>query len=375
MESLEEMRRELEQLRESWRKDHRELETLRDRSPATTIVLQRDRKLHRYTGGEGSAYCVDTWIEDAKSIIKSQALKGDEAVEFLLSHLDGAARNELRCWERRELKDPDMIFNIIKSSFGDKCTTSQLLRNYYERKQNNFESVAEYSRHLVELSRKLQISNPSQYTNCDQMLRDQFIENVKDSLLKWELRKIVANKTTASFLEVRNVAVRWDEEVQKRPNKDECVYVGSHVEQSNSAVNEKLQSLTDAVEQLTKQQQQMSEVLTEHHKLLIQLSESITVQTQPDKRPEFHCYECGEAGHMRRNCPVKRSRDDMRKLQWRSFKLQASTIHSPKMVEKLQFDNSIVGHSPTCIAMIGGIEVKCLVDTGSQVSTITVAFQ
>ena len=42
--------------------------------------------------------------------------------------------------------------------------------------------------------------------------KKKLVENVREPLLRWELRKGTESKPAASFIEVRHVAVRWSTE-------------------------------------------------------------------------------------------------------------------------------------------------------------------
>ena len=44
------------------------------------------------------------------------------------------------------------------------------------------------------------------------MLREQFVENVRDVLLRWELKRRIEADVSANFLALRKVAMLWSEE-------------------------------------------------------------------------------------------------------------------------------------------------------------------
>ena len=112
-----------------------ELQRMRDHAgqPAASVVIQRERKL-RHFSGSGDVSLVD-WLEEARACIVVQGLTGRAAANFAISYLEGAARMEMRCQPDEVRSDADQIFLALEEVFGEKSSTSQLLRAFYERRQ------------------------------------------------------------------------------------------------------------------------------------------------------------------------------------------------------------------------------------------------
>ena len=100
---MEELRLDFDEMRTQWQDDHDELQRLRAAPPAPTVVVQRERKLRRYSGMDEPA--LDEWIEEAQAIMSAQHLEGEAAASFVISYLDGAARSEIRCQPNDVRKD------------------------------------------------------------------------------------------------------------------------------------------------------------------------------------------------------------------------------------------------------------------------------
>ena len=83
------------------------------------------------------------------------------------------------------------------------------MRSFYERRQHDEENITEYSHELAAFIDRLESASSQQVTNHDGMLRDQLVENVREPLLRWELRKKTEAQPGTSFIEMRDVAVRW----------------------------------------------------------------------------------------------------------------------------------------------------------------------
>ena len=76
---MEDLRKQLEALQQRSQDDHRELEQLRAAQAAPTFVVQRERKLRRFSGTAEDPLLSD-WAKEARSCILAQKLSN-----FLLS--------------------------------------------------------------------------------------------------------------------------------------------------------------------------------------------------------------------------------------------------------------------------------------------------
>ena len=94
-------------------------------------------------------------------------------------------------------------------AFEERANASQLLRSFYESRQHEDETVTDYSHERAALVDRLESACLRHVANRDCMLRGQLVENVREPLLRWELRKRTESNPDASFIEVRDVAVRW----------------------------------------------------------------------------------------------------------------------------------------------------------------------
>ena len=117
---MEELRLEFDEMRTQWQDDHDELQRLRSAPPAPTVVVQRERKLRRYSGLDEPA--LEDWIDEARSCINTQRLEGEAAARFLISYLDGAARSEMRCQPSDVRRDANLIFAALEDVYGEKET-------------------------------------------------------------------------------------------------------------------------------------------------------------------------------------------------------------------------------------------------------------
>ena len=74
------------------------------------------------------------------------------------------------------------------------------------------ESITEYSHELPALIDRLEKVSPRHITNLDHMLRDQLVENVREPLLRWELK----NRQTCIRVLHLTTFVTWPSSGQRR---------------------------------------------------------------------------------------------------------------------------------------------------------------
>jgi len=77
-----------------------------------TVKVPRERKLRKFTGVRDD-HLIEDWILDAKRAISSQSEA--DAVDFLLCHLEGAAKEELQLWPDEEKNTPEAVFQVLRS--------------------------------------------------------------------------------------------------------------------------------------------------------------------------------------------------------------------------------------------------------------------
>ena len=127
-----------------------------------TVKVPRERKLQKFTGVRDD-HLIEDWILNAKRAISSQSEA--DAVDFLLYHLEGASKEELRRWPDEEKNTPEAIFQVLRSSFGEGLTSTQAMRKFSEWRQKEKESKQDYSHSLMVLLSRVERLNPGAVTD------------------------------------------------------------------------------------------------------------------------------------------------------------------------------------------------------------------
>jgi hypothetical protein len=136
-------------------------------------------------------------------------------VDFIISHLEGPAKEELRYCTASDKKTPGAVLKILKDVFGERSTLSELLsgsvssiNSSTERSSfcpENFcnflslgakmtfgptgESLQDYSHDLMNKLDKIHKKDPKAIKDRDVAIRNQFAENVRGPWLRRDLKK------------------------------------------------------------------------------------------------------------------------------------------------------------------------------------------
>ncbi|KAL0161382.1 hypothetical protein M9458_045107, partial [Cirrhinus mrigala] len=174
------------------------------------VFVPRDRKCPKFNGRSGIG--INEWIEEAQACIRARYLSVSDQAFFLFDHLEGEAREEIRYRSEVERRDPDKIFLALREVFGCSQSHVALQEAFFSRRQLEGESLLEFSLALMGLMEKVKQQFSGAVPNAPVLLRDQFVEHVADNALRRELKQLVRRQPTATLLEVRSEAIRWEQE-------------------------------------------------------------------------------------------------------------------------------------------------------------------
>ena len=243
-------------------------------------------------------------------MVDSQGLKGKAAGDFLLSSLEGPAKKEVRFADEAVRESPDAIFELLKKSFGERSTLAQLVSTLFSRKQNERESLRDFSHALLELADRINSVEADALPNRDKLLRDHFIEKLRDRQLRRDLAKCTRDDPSISFREIREEAFLLSpgEEAHVTSRVVEC--------DMNSQLSP-LQEVTQLLKGVAQQQQKQQEIMEQQQQQIqLLMNQSTSLQrpvqrTSPGQGPpqqKRKCYGCGSTDHLVRDCPEKRAK-------------------------------------------------------------------
>lgn len=267
------------------------------------VFVPRDRKCPMFRGKSGLG--LNEWLEEVQACMRARHLSASDQAFFLFDHLEGEAREELKYRSTAEREDPAKIISVLKELYGCSQSYVALQEAFFSRRQQEGETLHEFSLALMGLMASVKERAPSDMTNADVLLRDQFVEHVLDGALRRELKQFVRRQATATLLEVRGEAIRWEREglpggVRGRSHSVPSAFGLQYGVQSGSrGATTPPQGLELA---------EMREMLRLQQEQLHQLTQSISalqnshLRRPPSRRGPVICRRCQQPGHYASEC-------------------------------------------------------------------------
>lgn len=345
MADAQELKAELDRLRE-------EVGTL----SRVRVVSVKGKGLRKYDGTEG-AITFEEWKGEAKSCLNKQDLTGVEGVNFLLGHLEGTARDEIRYTRDADRNTPDKVFDILEDAFGIRQSATQLMDAFFAYRQGEKESIREYSHALMKLLGKVQKKDNARISDADVVLRDQFAEKVRDPHLRRELKKRVRQDSALTFKQIREEAYDWEEDDQV-PRKKATVHEVEGVMQEPEVVVEAARAKPAEPEWQQKmfammecQQQAFSKLADAMSTFSIQQRSAEAREVSAVSQGSFHreprvrrCFKCRGTDHLVKDCPEKRREANFGQSQ--TFQQRAPPAQNPKGQQSFQSKQPLNGAAP-----------------------------
>lgn len=267
------------------------------------IVVPRDRKCPMFRGRSGIGLI--EWLDEVQACMRARHLSVSDQAFFLFDHLEGEAREEIKHRPSTERGDPTKIIAALQELYGCYKSYVALQEAFFSRRQQEGETLQEFSLALMSLMASVKQSAPSGMPNSEVLLRDQFVEHVLEGALRRELKQFVRQKPTATLLEVRGEAIRWEREGLPGGARGRSHSVPSALGMQ-FGVQCGPQGLSTSIQ--ASDLSEMREMLKLQQKQLNQLTQSISLlqNSQLRNRPSYKgsviCRRCQQPGHFAREC-------------------------------------------------------------------------
>lgn len=289
----------------------------------SVVYIPREKVIVPFSGEPGKdAYTVDEFIEEVERAMRTRGLNGEDKTDFILSQLKGSALEEVKLCMGGQMRQPDDLFSYLRGAFREKRTTPQLLHAFYARRQLDGEDLRDYSHALSQLLNSALQQSPNVVPDTQLTLRDQFIEGVRDSNLRRELRRLIREKPECNIFDVREEALMWT--MEDRPRSANVARNRNILSDRPGESLEKTDSTSNVQTDLTLTMQEVVKIITQQGKAIGELTNAVRrlttqtansedsrdVKTKP--KPKYTrdgqpiCLRCEGVGHLARQCNAPR---------------------------------------------------------------------
>ena len=224
MTELEQLRKQFEEMQERFndqaqalmqaRSEQREalalaksvIDQQKEKPPAATVYIPRDRKISDFTGKPGDVD-VEEWISSMKSTLQVKKIPVEDQAEFIKQHLKEEAKLTVKYVAEDRGKDAAGIFEALRKTYGDQAPIGTRLKEFYDRKQMPGETIRSYAYDIQERLMRIQRRDAKRVPDADGMLKEQLALGLKDDILRREIKRRLKQKESLTFAELMQDAI------------------------------------------------------------------------------------------------------------------------------------------------------------------------
>ena len=246
-------------------------------------------------------------LEEFEDVTAQFSLSSTDKARLLLDHLAGAAREEVMCLPDEKRHNFDEVVSSLKLCFGYQETTQTLSSQFHSRRQQEGESLCDFSRALLRTYCRMVKSAGKEDQAAliqlkDHALCDQFVNGARDASVRRELRRIQLDHGKSGFNEVRSEALQLFQEAPMPQLKPKVREVEMEIAQTALTTVKPEQSVLKEI------LEQQKTILSEVERLktdVTSLNETVR-RLRTGKRKalkDTECYKCHKMGHYMKDCP------------------------------------------------------------------------
>lgn len=307
---------ELRQARNDLKEASKKMESSGGSSGGATskpLVLVRERKVAKFGGFpvKDTDPDVIVWLSDVRQHINN--IDEDAAkVDYIMDHIIGRAKDEVRLTPQSERDSAEKILKIIERIFQDRDTLPQLQEKFFTRNQHDDEDLMKYSLQLSKMFERITKMDPSYIAYGDKVLKDRFVEGVRDHHLRREMRRYCMDHEDITYSELRSQVTKWVTDAEMTNTKTKV-----RVEETRTTqdMDSALQKIVKQIDQQNQQIKKQGEIFDHFMKTSQQRPssqqplESTSTNTPAANadmiKSPMICYRCGKKGHKAYKCRAR----------------------------------------------------------------------
>lgn len=276
----------------------------------TVIVVPRAEWNIRRFHGDGPAMEVEEFLQAIERAWRAQHIdQPEERCEFLISHLGEEVKTELACHPQTTRTSPEALARVLRATYGERRSVSQLTGELYRVSQHPGEPIRSYS-HRMQRAFQAVVDRQKALsaTPVDEIvLRDRFVENLHDRVLRRHLLEKLNDMPENSFLTLRDTAIRWaeDDHHSPQPTTTKLVCQETKVEGQLAALSRQVEELSAQLLRLQAARPSKSgcHLCGSLNHLARDCRQKGNPRANSGRSGSMKCFHCGSPNHFARACP------------------------------------------------------------------------
>lgn len=276
-------------------------------------------------GGPGSELKLSEWKAQIEYLAGLQGLNEQQRLQFVLGSLEGEAKREVQAASGAARANASAVFDFLSELYGDTTPVAALRAQFFNYRQGPQQDLRAYSLRLREQYARLKGRRNHGLGDEDTLLRDQFLLGLRDGPIRQSLRLQLRQDPMLTFDDLRREALAQETDHTEAIASTACM--GTFTPAASAQTDWKQELRTELMKNVQEQMAELSQMLLaelrrgrlgEAHlprersysegsrAMRRRPGRSNPAKFQWDDQGRPICNNCGESGHMSRQCGPRR---------------------------------------------------------------------